>query len=382
MNDQSVIRNPQSEIIRVLLVEDNPGDARLIREMLAEVGGVFFDVAVAKRLSTGLEHLAEGGIDVVLLDLVLPDSRGIDTLAKVQAKAPQVPIVVLTGLGDGMLGVKAVREGAQDYLVKGQVEGNLLVRAMRYAIERKWAEEQIKASLREKEMLLKEVHHRVKNNLQVISSLLRLQSEYVKDKESLEMFKESYNRIRSIASIHEKLYQFEELARIDFAEYIRNITDHLFRSYGVNSEAISLKINVVDGLLGIDTAIPCGLIINELVSNCLKHAFPEGRKGEICIDLSSDLPAAPSDRAVQTGNKFTLIVSDNGVGLPKDFHFRNTRSLGLQLVNTLTDQLRGTIELDGNRGTSFKITFTVTEGESLIRKKSAAKMSSNSVQDF
>ncbi|MCK4417131.1 MAG: hypothetical protein KAV99_03080, partial [Candidatus Latescibacteria bacterium] len=224
--------------------------------------------------------------------------------------------------------------------------------------ERKRAEEQIKASLKEKEILLKEVHHRVKNNLQVISSLLRLQSGYVKDKESLEMFRESCDRVRSMALIHEKLYQSEELSRVDFAKYIQDLTDHLFRSYGANSEAIRLKINVVDGLLGIDTAIPCGLIINELVSNSLRYAFPEGREGKICIDLRSDLPAAPSDTAAQRGNKFTLIVSDNGVGLPKDLDFRNTKSLGLELVNTLADQLRGTIELDRSGGTAFKIRFT------------------------
>jgi two-component sensor histidine kinase len=212
--------------------------------------------------------------------------------------------------------------------------------------ERKRAEEQIKASLGEKEVLLKEIHHRVKNNLQVVSSMLQLQSRNIKDKETIEMFQESRNRVRSMALVHERLYQSRDLARVDFAKYIQSLANYLCRSYGVNTNVIQLKTNLHDVLLGVDTAIPCGLILNELVSNSLKHAFPDGREGEIHIELRSE------------GNgKFTLMVSDNGVGLLKDLDFRNTESLGLQLVNTLVNQLEGTIELDRRGGTTFKITF-------------------------
>ena len=212
--------------------------------------------------------------------------------------------------------------------------------------ERKRVEEQIKASLREKEVLLKEIHHRVKNNLQVVSSMLQLQSRSIKDEETAEMFQESRNRVRSMALVHERLYQSKDLARVDFARYIRNLASYLGRSYGVNTNVIQLKTNLHDVFLGVDTAIPCGLILNELVSNCLKHAFPDGREGEIRIELRSD------------GNgEFTLMVSDNGVGLLEDLDFRNTESLGLQLVNTLVNQLEGTIELDRRGGTAFKITF-------------------------
>jgi two-component sensor histidine kinase len=213
--------------------------------------------------------------------------------------------------------------------------------------ERKRAEEQIKASLKEKEVLLKEIHHRVKNNLQVISSLLYLQSKDVKDREALEMFQESQYRVRSMALVHERLYQSKDLAKVDLAEYARSLANYLFRSYGVNSNIIELKINVDDVFLGIDTAVPCGLIINELVSNSLKHAFPDGREGEIRIELWSN-----------HDSQFTLMVSDNGVGFPKDLDFRDTQSLGLQLVNTLVDQLEGTIKLDRSGRTSFEITFT------------------------
>jgi two-component sensor histidine kinase len=210
--------------------------------------------------------------------------------------------------------------------------------------EQKLAQERIKASLKEKEVLLKEVHHRVKNNLQVISSLLSLQAGYVNDKQALELFKESQNRVRSMAIIHERLYQSKDLGRIDFRGYVRDLADNLFRSYGVDSGRIMLNVNVDNVFLGVDMAIPCGLIVNELVSNSLKYAFPEGRKGEIRIDLFPE------------GEKnLVLIVKDNGIGFPEELDFRNTETLGLQLVNTLTEQVGGTITLSREGGTMFKI---------------------------
>jgi two-component sensor histidine kinase/CheY-like chemotaxis protein len=333
--------------IRVLMIEDNPRDARLIREMLSEVRGTRFNLKCVDKLSTGLEILAAGGVDVLLLDLVLPDSQGLNTFAKAYAQVPEMPIVVLTGLDDEKLAVKAARAGAQDYLVKGQVDSNLLERSIRYAIERKQAEEQIKASLKEKEVLLREIHHRVKNNLQVISSMLYIQSGYIKDKEAFEMFKETQNRIKSMALIHEELYQSKDVSEIDVAKYLQKLATDLINSYRTQQEDIKLKMAIHEVLLGVNTSVPCGLIINELVSNSLKHAFPNGKKGEISIALHSD-----------TDNKFALIVSDNGVGFPKDLDFRKTETLGLQLVTTLVKQLRGTIELDRSGGTEFKITFT------------------------
>ena len=224
----------------------------------------------------------------------------------------------------------------------------LYAQAQQEIAERKRAEEQIKASLAEKEVLLKEIHHRVKNNLQVISSLLYLQSKSIEDKAALQMFQESQNRVRSMAFIHERLYQSQDLARVDFAEYVRSLTNYLFRSYGVSTDVIQLKINMDDLPLGIDTAIPCGLIVNELVSNSLKYAFPDGRGGEIRIELRSD-----------GDNRIALMVSDDGVGLPEDLDFRKTESLGLQLVNNLSvAQLEGAIDLDRRGGTTFRITFT------------------------
>ncbi len=211
---------------------------------------------------------------------------------------------------------------------------------------RKQAEEKMKASLEEKEVLLQEIHHRVKNNMQIISSLLNLQTRYVKDIQCREMFRESQNRIQSMALIHEKVYQSEDLSHIDFKEYVQSVVNGLIQSYDVNMNQVTIKIKVEDISLSIDTAMPCGLIINELVSNALKHAFPD-RTGEIMVTL----------RAVD--GIIELTVGDNGVGMPDDVDFKNAETLGLQLVTILAeDQLRGDINLDKSKGTVFTITFS------------------------
>jgi two-component sensor histidine kinase len=224
-------------------------------------------------------------------------------------------------------------------------------RLQREIAGRNKAEAQIKVSLKEKEVLLQEIHHRVKNNLQVISSLLNLLSDYVGDQQALKIIQESQNRVRSMALIHEKLYQSQDLARIDFAEYIRNLAAYLFGAYSANAQAISLKVQADDVFLTIDTAIPCGLILNEMISNALKHAFPDGQASEIRVEF-----------CVDHDHQCTLEVRDNGVGLPPDLDFRTTESSGLQLVNTLVEQLDGTIELDSSSGTEFKIVFAASQG--------------------
>lgn len=212
--------------------------------------------------------------------------------------------------------------------------------------ERKRVEEQIKASLKEKEVLLKEIHHRVKNNLQVISSLLKLQCASIKDKEVLAIFRESQNRIESMALIHEQLYQSKNLSGIDFDKYIHNLVANLFCAYEVNTSNISFKINIRKIFLDINAAIPCGLIVNELIANSLKYAFPPNQKGEIYISFSA------------WNNCFILSVKDNGRGFPEDIDFLNTQTLGLQLVVALTEQLEGEIRLDNRRGTEFSIVFS------------------------
>lgn len=213
--------------------------------------------------------------------------------------------------------------------------------------ERKHAEEQLKESLKEKEILLREIHHRVKNNMQVISSLLMLQEELSEDEKVIEMLKDSQNRIISMALIHEKLYRSENLSKIDLKEYIDDLVSGLFQSYGMSEDKVALNINAENVLLGIDSAIPFGLIINELVSNSLKHAFPEDKSGEINIFIRS------TDE-----DMIELLIGDNGVGIPEDMDFRKTESLGLRIVKVLVEkQLHGGITLNRDKGTEFKIKF-------------------------
>jgi len=211
--------------------------------------------------------------------------------------------------------------------------------------ERKKMEKEIQISLEEKEMLLREIHHRVKNNLMIISSLLNLQSRYIKDKEVLDVFKDSQNRARSMALIHDRLYHSSHLKSIDIGDYIQTLAGDLFRTYVTDSERISLNFDVEDVMMDINTMIPLGLIVNELLSNCLKHAFPDERSGQIDIGFHYNHP------------KFRLTVTDNGVGFPENIDYRKTKSLGLRLVNILTDQIDGTMEFNGENGTQFVIEF-------------------------
>ncbi|OEC88480.1 MULTISPECIES: sensor histidine kinase [Methanobacterium] len=226
--------------------------------------------------------------------------------------------------------------------------------------ERKRAEKQLKESLNEKEILLKEIHHRVKNNLMVISSLLSLQSRYIKDKTTLNIFKESQSRARSMALIHEKLYNSNDLKRINFGEYIRTLTTDLFYTYVADPNLIKLNMDVEDIMLDINTAVPLGLIVNELVSNSMKHAFPIAYGSELRENISTN-PNEINVNFKSEDDDFILIVKDNGVGFPEGLDFKNLDSLGLRLVNSLTDQIRGNIQLKVDDGTEFKIIFKENE---------------------
>jgi PAS domain S-box-containing protein len=213
--------------------------------------------------------------------------------------------------------------------------------------ERKLAEDQIEQSLREKEVLLREIHHRVKNNMQIISSLLSHQMENIKDNKIIDIFTESQNRILSMSLVHEKLYQSRDLRNIDLKDYINDLGVNLFQSYEIHSGNIRLNIDVEDILLDIDLAIPIGLILNELITNSLKYAFPDGMKGEIKVLFRST-----------NDNMLELVVNDNGIGLPEDLDFRKTRTLGLHLVTVLAEnQLHGKIEMNRFKGTEFRIKF-------------------------
>jgi PAS domain S-box-containing protein len=215
---------------------------------------------------------------------------------------------------------------------------------------------ELSAANREKEILLKEIHHRVKNNLQVVSSLLNLQLGHIQDAAASAVFRECQNRIKSIAIVHEKLYQSRNLANIDLEEYIRSLIGHLFQTFLVDPAAIRLDIAVDQVALDIEQAIPCCLIINELVTNALKYAFPDKKAGAISVVLKADAQSGGRTAPSQ----YLLVVSDNGVGFPSGVDFRNTASLGLQLVMTFVEQLGGTISLDTRQGTVFSIRFSET----------------------
>jgi len=211
--------------------------------------------------------------------------------------------------------------------------------------EERIAQQKIQESLQEKEVLLREIHHRVKNNLQIVSSLLKLQAAHLDDSQARATFADSHSRINSMALIHERLYRSGDLARVDFAAYTHDLMIHLFRSYGATRRGIVHQIDIPNLQLRVDNAIPCGLIINELVTNALKHAFPGQQEGQVTIRMACD----------EEG--YRLTVQDDGVGLPPGLDIGQTDSLGLQLVHTLTAQLDGSLTLLAGPGAGFCLTF-------------------------
>jgi PAS domain S-box-containing protein len=490
--------------VEILLFEDNPGDVGLIEEILEELADFPYELKTVETLSEGLNLLKERPFDVILSDLGLPDSNGIDTFLGIYLRNSQIPIIILTGINDEKIGIDAVKKGAQDYLVKGQVEGRLLNRSIRYSIERKKAEEELKKSeeryrivteqtgqliydfdimedkinwagaieeitgfkaeefkdmktdswlekihpddikpvlerihsclekggklnhefrfrrkdgkyiyieergvclvndvgspyrvlgimnditeKKEAEKFLakieefrkKEIHHRIKNNLQVVSSLLDLQADKFTENEIcntskvLKAFRDSQNRVVSMALIHEELYESRDVNTLNFAAYLEKLTTNLFRCYNVESSGIHLALEIEEQIfLGMDTVVPLGIVINELVSNSLKYAFPNRNKGEVriklCREESQELSQEFKDNTTGNNNQylkstnFILIVSDNGVGVPESLDLKKPGSLGIELVTTLVDQLEGKLELKRKNGTEFTIRFTVTE---------------------
>jgi PAS domain S-box-containing protein len=213
--------------------------------------------------------------------------------------------------------------------------------------EKRQAQKAIEASLKEKEVLLKEIHHRVKNNMQVIISLLQLQADRTANQDTADILQDSQIRVQSMALIHEQLYQSQDFAKIDFNEYVKSLVNGLLGAYGVDPNKIRHRIKIHDIYFDLENAVPCGLLINELVSNALKHAFPHGREGEIAIRLRT-----------MNADEFELSVEDNGIGLPTDLDIHKAASMGMSLIKVLAEhQLNGNIEVDRTKGTQFHITF-------------------------
>jgi PAS domain S-box-containing protein len=259
---------------------------------------------------------------------------------------------VLAGEKQQFEGAVYTRQGTKRWIevfmnpIYGEQGEVIEISCMCYEItEKKQIEEQMKASIKEKEILLQEVHHRVKNNLQVISSILNLQSAYVRDENSLNILRESQNRIKSMSFIHEALYQTKDFSGIEFSGYILTITNNLIHSYSVRSSLVKLHTRFLPVFLSLDQAIPCGLIVNELISNALKYAFPEGHGGTVYLEIE------------EKQGQVRLLIGDDGIGLPEGFDWEKSESLGLQLVYTLIDQLDATIHVESSKGTKYLITF-------------------------
>jgi two-component sensor histidine kinase len=250
-------------------------------------------------------------------------------------------------IGEGVAGQIALANPGRDYTERDLKAVERLAEVYALAVIRTREEETIKLALKERETLLKEIHHRVKNNMQIVSSLLSLQAAKAAQPETVDMLNESQSRIRSMALIHEKLYRSGSLADIDFGDYIKSLIDELLRMYNIPLGTVTITTDIENVRLGVDTAIPCALLINELMANSLEYAFPDGRTGTVTVALQ------------RTNGAHTLTVADNGVGFPADLDFRTTNSLGMQLVVTLVNQLEGTIELNRENGTAFVISFHV-----------------------
>ncbi len=219
-------------------------------------------------------------------------------------------------------------------------------------LERKKIEERTQSSLMEKEVLLKEIHHRVKNNLQIISSLLNLQADKIEDEAEREKYIESIGRIKSMAIIHELLYRSKNLSTIKIKDYLNELVTYISQTYSIrNNVKVNLKISTVSEYIDINRAIPCGIIINELLSNAFKYAFPDGKKGEVNIEFAS----SANDK-----EHYQLKVSDNGIGLSKKIDLKDPETLGLQLIFSLVQQLDGKINVTSKKGTDFSISFSAS----------------------
>jgi two-component sensor histidine kinase len=352
--------------MKIVMVDDSAEERTLCRILLEEVYGPGLQFFEESEAADGLRTCRKVDPDCVLLDYKLPDMTGLEFLAQLQLDAPlnepAFAVVMLTGLDSYQVALEAMRSGAQDYLFKNRISGPALGVAIQKARQkvgliRELREEHARLirSLAEKEVLIKEVHHRVKNNLQVIASLLRLQAEAATDETAIAALQGSQHRVESIAMIHEQLYQSADLRQVHLAQQANLLVTNLFHAFGVDPARISGEVTVCprpDGgplVLGVDQAIPVGLILNELISNALKHAFPGGRSGFIRIEARI--------QAHNLNGRVELAVIDDGVGVPEDLATRTSKSLGLQIVEILVRQLKGTWELKREAGTIFRLSF-------------------------
>ena len=342
--------------ISVLFVDDNETIRQLYRRILEKHVSHLY---IAKDGYHGLELYQKHKPDLVITDMVMPIMNGLEMVKEIKKIASDAKFVVMSAYSEKDSFVEAIHMGIDGYLMKPVEAKKLLslidefagITLMKWELERKekkrrQAEEYLKKSLEEKDILLREVHHRVKNNMQIISSILRMQSRNIDDPKLKEILQESQNRIHTMALIHENLYNHESLANIKFSTYIKSLSGNIARTYANLHANIKFEYKMEDAYLPIDTAIPCGLIINELISNSFKYAFNGNSTGMIGIYFKE-----------LTESAFQLIVSDNGIGIPANIDITKTKSLGMKILHKLVQQIDGTIQSDFSNGTKFTITF-------------------------
>ena len=332
---------------KIMVVDDEAVIACQMEEYLRSVG---YNVVGQTFSGQASIDMARGFMpDLILMDIVMPgELDGIDA-ARIIKEELDIPVIFVTAYDKDEFIERAKAVEPLGYIVKPLQMGAIKA-AIEIALHKRAAEEQIKRSLELKDASLRALHHRVRSNFEVISSLFSLQSAYINDKKDLALFKDNQNRVWAISLMHERLYESEDLVRVDMRGYIRDVTVYLYRAYEINTENIKLRINASKKVfLAFNIAIYCGLILNELVSNVLKHAFPEGRKGEVRIDFG-----------LSDEDEVILTVGDNGVGMPKGIDYRDSKTLGLRIVLLLAEeQLGGKISLGKTKGTKFHIRFTV-----------------------
>lgn len=352
--------------MKILIVDDSAADRRLCRVLLEEACFHDFDVLEASNGAAGLQASRDLSPDCVLVDYKLPDMTGIEFLKLLPdgSADDRFAIVMLTGLGSGEVAAAALKAGAHEYIMKDHLTAEALWLTIDKATTRrdlirslKAERDRLAALLAEKEVLLYEVHHRVKNNLTVIASLLSLQANSCGNEEVAGALRASQHRVESMALIHEQLYATTDLGQVDLAKHATILVTSLFHSYGVDLTRVRWRVEMESLELPLIQAVPVGLILGELVSNVLKHGFPEGRAGFILI------------QGARRSGQIELTVSDDGIGIPEAMDFSKPKSLGMQIVRILARQLKGKFEVTSRRPATFKISFPeAASGEQIVQR--------------
>lgn len=321
----------------ILISMVNRQNSQMVGDLLGSEYRIIYD-------ESELDINSKESLDLIIMDLPSWSPQREELKVKKEKEKPLFLPYLLVASPNDLKKVQGVWDSF-DEVISPPITKMILISRVQVLLQTRRLSVQVNQLLQDKEMLMKEIHHRVKNNLMVISSLLNLQSRYIKDEKSKEIFKESQNRAQSMALIHERLYRSTDMKSIDFADYIRSLTRDLFNTYSTQEDRIDLKMDVEDVEVDIDNAVPLGLIINEIVTNSLKYAFPDENAGTISISFHKQK------------DQYLLEVSDDGIGIPEEFEVEKSDSLGMMLINSLTYQIGGELEMERSPGTTFRIKF-------------------------